>query len=814
MAESFVGNLFARLKLDATQFSAAIKAAQVQAGQLQKGIALAGAGFKGAAVATAAFGLALAGLIKVAGAFEQTMANVGAVTGATGDSLKELSDIAVEMGKATIFSASQAGAAMFALGSQGIKTAEDFRDVLKPALDLAAATQSEIASTTEAVIGNLRAFSLGMGEAGRVANVFSAANENSALTMERLTNALRPVAPLAGALGVSIEDTTAALGTLVNSNLQAEEAGTALRNIFLRLQKPVGDASVILNRVGLTTERLGKLMKDPIALTKALRDANLSGAEAQTIFGARALGAFFILRRGVDDMEKLRDSVTGTDSATRIAAKQLDTFNSQIKLLKSAAEAFAIEVGTELLPYAREIAKTFTDITKSAIEWFKANNVLVTTIIRFTGETLLLLTATLGAAAAITKVIAVIKAVKIAMAALNLASPWIAVAAALAIVVERSTAYFDKLADSKNAAASLANTNFKLAESWTKSAEEIENLTDKEKTLRNINKILAKNGLPLRLKSINDVTKATEQMKRVGATLIKQEEDRRSQIKTSAEEEKRLANEVAETKIAAQRLQDETIFVEKALSDEALIEAARGFSEKEFELFQLRKEAMRDLVLTNKITWEEFYLFLANEGTKFNDEDAARWQRWQNIVMTVTSTVSNALGKAFNDMATGAKTSTEAMKSFFNDMKSAFISAITGMIARAVVFLAIMSALRFLGIKLPGSLEGKAAGKFILGFKDGGIIGAQNGLLPRGEDMLIGVQRGEAVLSRAAVSSIGGAPAVNAINTSASIGGGVGGVGDTINITIQSLTGRLNGEDKQEIFRVIQEAKRRSAGGI
>ncbi len=161
------------------------------------------------------------------------MANAASVSGATAEEFERMKEVAREMGKSTVFSASEAADAMYYMASAGYK-AEQMGEALKPILDLAAATQSDVAFSTDTVIATLNQFGLGAQDAGRVTNVFAAAIGNSQATLDKLSYSMRYVGPVANSLGYSIEQTTAALGLLYNAGFQGEQALDAgLSNIIL-----------------------------------------------------------------------------------------------------------------------------------------------------------------------------------------------------------------------------------------------------------------------------------------------------------------------------------------------------------------------------------------------------------------------------------------------------------------------------------------------------------------------------------------------------------------------------------------------------
>ena len=165
---------------------------------------------------------------------EQAIANTASVTGDTTEGVKELEKFARQMGKTTIFTATQAASAMYYLASAGYETEEIFSS-LEGILSLAAATQYDLSETTSTVVSTLRAFSMDASEASRVANVFAAAISSSQATMLKLQESMKYVSPVAANLRYSVEQTTAALSLLYNSGLEASMSGTQLRMSLTRL---------------------------------------------------------------------------------------------------------------------------------------------------------------------------------------------------------------------------------------------------------------------------------------------------------------------------------------------------------------------------------------------------------------------------------------------------------------------------------------------------------------------------------------------------------------------------------------------------
>ena len=186
--------------------------------------------------------------------------------------MKELGDFARKMGETTIFSASQSADAMYFLASAGF-SANQVIGSLQATLQLAAATQFDLAETTRIVVSSLNAYQLKATDAIKVSNVFSAIISSSQATMSRLGESLKYVAPIASQLGISIEQTSAALGELFNSGLQASQAGTSLRQGLIRLQAPTKAATEAIKKLGIHYDDINPQMHSLVEIMDAFNKA-------------------------------------------------------------------------------------------------------------------------------------------------------------------------------------------------------------------------------------------------------------------------------------------------------------------------------------------------------------------------------------------------------------------------------------------------------------------------------------------------------------------------------------------------------------
>ena len=309
-----------------------------------------------------------AAAVKVGADFEQSITNAFAVTGAESEKVKkQMEDLARTMGEKTIFSAKQAADAMYWMASAGWKI-EQMTDALEPTLALAAATQSDLAFATEAVITTLKQYGLQASDAGRVSNVFAAAISGSQATLDRLKESLKYIGPMADSMGWSIEDTTAVLSEFYDIGISASMAGTALRMSFSQLAAGTPKTRKALKELGLTMADVNPETKSLGEIIEVLSSKSMTLAQAIAIFGVRAgPNMLKVLKQGSAAFTEFRDKITDTQAASEMMRKQLDTLSGQWKILTSKLTESAIQISKILIPVLRELIE---NQLKPAVDWF------------------------------------------------------------------------------------------------------------------------------------------------------------------------------------------------------------------------------------------------------------------------------------------------------------------------------------------------------------------------------------------------------------------------------------------------------------
>ena len=300
--------------------------------------------------------------VKTAADFDSAMANVAAISGATGDDLQALRDKAREMGEKTKFSASEAADAMSYMAMAGWKTG-DMLSGIEGIMHLAAASGEDLATTSDIVTDALTAFGLTAEDSAHFADILAAASSNANTNVSMMGETFKYCAPVAGALGYSAEDVAEAIGLMGNAGIKSTQAGTALRTMMTKLQGELKLSGEALGEVTIQTANADGSMRELSDILADCRTAfskmseSEAAAAAETLVGKNAMSGFLALMNSAPgDIDKLRNAIDNCDgSAEDMAAIMQDNLNGQLTILKSQLEELAISFGEMLMPVIRKV---------------------------------------------------------------------------------------------------------------------------------------------------------------------------------------------------------------------------------------------------------------------------------------------------------------------------------------------------------------------------------------------------------------------------------------------------------------------------
>ncbi len=290
---------------------------------VKKGVGQWATSMIGVSVAIAGVTKLVGGAINIIKDFEKANSQLRAVLGATDEQMKRLSTQAKELGSTTAFTASQVTELQTEFAKLGFPT-EDIENMTGSTLDAAAALGSELGEQAALSGAVLKQYGLDSTEAARVNDVLAKSASTSALDFSKLSTALPIVGATAATAGVSLERTTALLGTLSDRGIDASSAGTSLRNIFLELSKKGISFEEAMKKINTSTDK---------------------NKTAMELFGKRSATAGVILAGTGESVNKLEQGLIGAEGAAKaMADTMLDNLAGDITKAESAWEGFILSL--------------------------------------------------------------------------------------------------------------------------------------------------------------------------------------------------------------------------------------------------------------------------------------------------------------------------------------------------------------------------------------------------------------------------------------------------------------------------------------
>ena len=376
------GTIASKMTLDISNFASQLNLAQSQAQQLAQkqsklfntGEAMTNMG-KALTVGLTVplMGIAAAS-VKVGNEFQAQMSRVQAISGATADQLTKMKDQAIQLGAQTAFSAKEAAQGMENLASAGFLVNE-IMDAMPGVLDLAAVSGGDVAASSESMASSLRAFGLEATQAGHVADVFARAAADTNAETGDMAEAMKYIAPVAHAMGLSLEETAASIGIMADAGIKGSQAGTTLRGALSRIARPTKAVTKSMEELGISfydangnmiplTDQIGQLKSATAGLTQEERNRHLV-----TLYGQESLsGMLALLDAGPEKLDKMTQSLINSDgAAAQMAATMQDNLASKIEQMFGAMESAGIIIQQILEPMLAKVVGGITRLIEAFV---------------------------------------------------------------------------------------------------------------------------------------------------------------------------------------------------------------------------------------------------------------------------------------------------------------------------------------------------------------------------------------------------------------------------------------------------------------
>ena len=283
--------------------------------------------------------------------FEEEMSAVKAISGATGDEFNQLKEKAIQMGADTKYSALESAQAFRYMGMAGWKTGEMI-DGIAGIMNLAAASGEDLAMTADIVTDSLSAFGLQAKDSSMFADVLSAAATSSNTNVALMGQTFKYAAPVAGALGYSVQDVAIAVGLMANQGIKGSESGTALRSMMTRMVKPTKESAAAMQTLGLNiVDANGKMrpfrdiMKDiRTGMSKLTPESKAS--VAAMLAGQEAMSGLLALVNSSDaDFDKLAGAIDNSNGAAQNMANiRMDNLKGDLEQLSGDWDSFTTKI--------------------------------------------------------------------------------------------------------------------------------------------------------------------------------------------------------------------------------------------------------------------------------------------------------------------------------------------------------------------------------------------------------------------------------------------------------------------------------------
>lgn len=317
---------------------------------------------KGDVMASAGLAVALGAPVKVAADFEQAMARVGAVSGATGEDFAKLQAQARQLGRDTQFTATQAANSQENLARAGFTT-DQIIAAMPGLLNMAAAEGMDLATAADIAASTLRGFRLEADASGRVADVLAQTSAASNTSISTIGESMKYVAPIAAGLKIPLEETAAMIGVMGDAGIKGSVAGNALKSALTRLSKEPKQTADALAKLGIKARDANGRLRTLPSLMGALSQKMKGMGEAEQmehltkIFGAEAASGMLAIMNAVEtgSLEKLTEKLRDADGAAQSMADRMNaTAQGALKRLGSATESVMIDMGNVLIPTVTE----------------------------------------------------------------------------------------------------------------------------------------------------------------------------------------------------------------------------------------------------------------------------------------------------------------------------------------------------------------------------------------------------------------------------------------------------------------------------
>ena len=360
-----------RLQEQAIESNAALAKIEEVGGKLQKvGGSISNVGQKLTTGVT--LPLAAVGTIGVKSFAEvdKTMQLTNKTMGNTAEQAEALNSAMKDAAANSVFGMEDAATATLNFARAGLD-AEQAADALAPAMNLAAGEGGNLDTVSAGLVATINGFHGAFSEAGKYADVFAAACNNSALDVDSLSQAMSVAAPIFASAGYSVNDAALYMGVMANNGIEADKAANSLKTGIARLVSPAKEGAEKMEQLGISVTNADGSMKDSVTIQKELHDAfaKLSESEqiaaASAIFGKNQMAPWLaLINTAPGDVNELNDALLNCSGTTEeMSNAMMSGFGGSLEKLKSSIDVLVYSLGQALAPVIQKVVDFLQRLT-------------------------------------------------------------------------------------------------------------------------------------------------------------------------------------------------------------------------------------------------------------------------------------------------------------------------------------------------------------------------------------------------------------------------------------------------------------------
>lgn len=285
--------------------------------------------------------------MRTTASFQKSMNMVRGITNATGEQFQKLEQLAIQLGKTTVFSTRDAAEAMKFLARTGLDVGQ-IMGALPKVLQLAAAGQMDLATSADIVTNIMKGYRMEVDELEAANDVLAKAFTSANVDLQMLGESFKYAGPVLKGVGVDFKEATALIAALGDAGIQGSMAGTTMRGAVSKLAAPSKKMIGVFGKLGIKVfDSTGK-MKSLIDIISQLQNSTITTGELMEIFGLRAgPGMVRFVMEGKESLERLKDGLDEVGVAARLEKTTMEGLPGAIAKLKAAGEALLISFTTK-----------------------------------------------------------------------------------------------------------------------------------------------------------------------------------------------------------------------------------------------------------------------------------------------------------------------------------------------------------------------------------------------------------------------------------------------------------------------------------